>query len=89
MKYQSAKSVFPESLLKEIQKYVQGELVYIPKPPATYKKWGEGTETKKLVARRNREIAGAFQNGATIHELAERYFLSEDTIRKIVYRKNV
>lgn len=88
MKYQSAKSVFPESLLKEIQKYVQGELVYIPKPPANHKKWGECTETKRLVAERNREITAAFQDGTSIVELAQRYFLSEDTIRKIVYRKD-
>lgn len=89
MKYQSAKSVFPKSLLEEMQKYVQGELVYIPKSPANHKKWGDNTDTKKLVAQRNREIAEAFQTGVSIAELAQRHFLSEDTIRKIVYRKDL
>lgn len=88
MKYTSAKSVFPDALLKEIQKYVQGELVYIPKSPANHKKWGANTETRDLVARRNRDMIDAFQNGTTIKELARRHFLSEDTIRKIVYRKD-
>ena len=66
MKYQSAKAVFPDALLKEIQKYVQGELVYIPKTPANHKKWGDNTDTKQLIARRNREIVKAFQEGATV-----------------------
>ena len=37
MKHVRAQEVFPESLLKEMQKYVQGELVYIPKSPANRK----------------------------------------------------
>ncbi|MCL2564180.1 MAG: hypothetical protein FWE24_00005 [Defluviitaleaceae bacterium] len=43
MKYIKAQQVFPKHLLDEIQKYVQGELIYIPKPPVNYKKWGEST----------------------------------------------
>lgn len=32
MKYFKANTVFPSDLLEEIQKYVQGEYIYIPNP---------------------------------------------------------
>lgn len=38
MKYENGKDVFPERLLKQIQKYAAGKLVYIPSPE---KKIGE------------------------------------------------
>ena len=87
MKYIKAQEVFPKSLLKEIQKHIQGELVYIPKSPANYKKWGTNTGVKSMLAHRNENIAQAFKAGATISQLAESYSLSEDTIKKIVYLK--
>lgn len=30
MKYKNAKNIFPDDILEELQKYVQGEYVYIP-----------------------------------------------------------
>ncbi len=30
MKYKNAKDIFPENLLKQIQRYVSGEIIYIP-----------------------------------------------------------
>lgn len=88
MKYVKAQAVFPHSLLAEIQKYVQGELVYIPKPPDSYQKWGANTDAKRIVAQRNEDIIQAFKVGAAIAELAELFYLSEETIKKIVYRQN-
>ena len=87
MKYVKAQTVFPKHLLDEMQKYVQGELVYIPKSPANYKKWGTNTSTKSIIALRNENIVQAFKVGASISRLAESYCLSEDTIKKIVYGK--
>ena len=87
MKYVKARAVFPESLLDEMQKYVQGELVYIPKSPSNYKKWGANTGAKNIVAMRNENIAQAFRTGASISQLAELYSLSEDTVKKIAYGK--
>lgn len=85
MKYIKANTIFPEYLLEEIQKYVQGELVYIPKSPSNYDKWGANTNTKKMIETRNKEIVQAFKLGISISELAESYYLSEDTLKKIVY----
>jgi DNA-binding NarL/FixJ family response regulator len=87
MKYVKAQDVFPQALLDEIQKYVQGDLVYIPKPPGSHKKWGADTDTKAATAQRNEEILRAFAAGFPVSELAEAYYLSEETIKKIVYRK--
>ncbi|WP_160036395.1 CD3324 family protein [Paenibacillus sp. An7] len=88
MKYSKAESVFPEELLRIIQQYVQGELVYIPKRKEAHLKWGEKTQSKSKVSARNAEINSLFHNGVSIEELAERYFLSCESIKKIVYKKN-
>ena len=87
MKYCNAQVVFPKALLDEIQKYVQGEMVYIPKSPDNYIKWGTNTNAKSIIALRNRNIIKDFKTGISISSLAELYCLSEDTIKKIVYGK--
>ncbi|WP_200893524.1 hypothetical protein [Paenibacillus terrae] len=47
MKYVNAVIIFPEELLREIQKYVHGEMVYVPTPRGLRKKWGENTGSRK------------------------------------------
>ncbi|MDC2866895.1 MULTISPECIES: CD3324 family protein [unclassified Bacillus (in: firmicutes)] len=87
MKYVKAATVLPEQLIIEIQKYVQGETIYIPKQESSYHKWGTRSGGRKQLDDRNRAIKHAFQNGTSIHQLAEEYFLSIETIKKIVYSK--
>ena len=87
MKYQNADVIFPAKLLTEIQKYVQDGVIYIPKAKENHKKWGENTQSKKLIFNRNNEIKSAFRHGTPIEELAGSYFLSPDSIKKIVYCK--
>ena len=84
VKYVRAQTVFPQSLLDEIQKYVQGEMVYIPKSPLNYMEWRARTGGKSLVARRNENIVQEFKTGASIPFLADSYGLSDETIKKIV-----
>ncbi|HLO11060.1 MAG TPA: CD3324 family protein [Pseudoneobacillus sp.] len=88
MKYLRASSVLPEELIIEIQKYVQGETIYIPKPEPTRKKWGTKSGSRRFFESRNSSIRTAFDQGRTIHELAVEYFLSVETIKKIVYVKH-
>lgn len=85
MKYVKANTVFPEQLLEEIQKYIQGEFVYIPQKDGTRKQWGEKSGQKERLARRNKEICDKFKQGVTIDQLTTSYYLSYDTIKKIVY----
>ncbi|AZN41405.1 CD3324 family protein [Paenibacillus albus] len=88
MKYSKAESVFPEELLRIIQQYVQGELVYIPKPKEAHRKWGENTRSKSIVTARNAEIKSLYRGGVSMSELSDRYFLSFESIKKIIYTKN-
>jgi Mor family transcriptional regulator len=85
MKYIKAEVVLPEKLLKEIQKYIQGELVYIPNPQGIRKKWGENSGNRMYLTDRNMEIRGKFKEGASIDQLTNMFCLSFDSIKKIVY----
>lgn len=87
MKYINAEIIFPEELLKEIQTYVNGGLVYIPKPKGTRKKWGESSGSRKYLDQRNSEIRYKFSVGVTIDQLSDQFCLSNDSIKKIIYVK--
>lgn len=85
MKYRNAADVFPDELLKEIQKYVSGETIYIPSE-AKRKPWGGTTGARTFYEQRNTEIRQKYyQDHQDIKCLAEEYNLSEETIRKILY----
>jgi Mor family transcriptional regulator len=87
MKYVNATAILPEKLIEEIQKYVQGETIYIPKPEGTYQRWGTRSGGRKLIDDRNRAIKTAFLCGSSIDQLAVEHCLSVETIKKIVYTK--
>ncbi|TDL30836.1 hypothetical protein E2R51_16020 [Jeotgalibacillus sp. S-D1] len=87
MAYVKANAVLPEELVAEIQKYVQGETLYIPKAEAVRKKWGECSGTRKWIDDRNSSIRNEFTDGNTIEQLGMDYCLSIETIKKIVYSK--
>ncbi|PFP27635.1 hypothetical protein COJ96_15530 [Bacillus sp. AFS073361] len=88
MKYVNASNILPDNLIKEIQKYVQGETIYIPKPETTFRKWGTLSGGRKILDQRNSNIKSAFMSGTSIQDLADEYFLSIETIKKIVYTKH-
>lgn len=87
MNYINANQVIPQHLLTEIQKYVQGETIYIPKQQLTREKWGSKSGSRASIDERNLEIRNSFMNGENIEQLAAKYFLSVETIKKIVYSK--
>ncbi|OKP96947.1 CD3324 family protein [Paenibacillus sp. P46E] len=87
MKYVNADIVLPEKLLKEIQKYMHGGMLYVPKPEGQRAKWGEHSGGRTYLSNRNNEIRKQYSTGLTTQELAERFCLSCDSIKKIVYGK--
>ncbi|WJH27134.1 CD3324 family protein [Paenibacillus sp. CC-CFT742] len=87
MNYINADAILPEELLKEIQRHIPGGLVYIPKPKEAHQKWGEKSGSRAVVRERNDQIRRLFAAGVTVQELTERFFLSIDSIKKIVYSK--
>lgn len=86
MRYKNGKEVLPPKLLEQLQKYVQGELVYIPRPESQRAGWGAINGTRMAIQMRNMEICRLHVDGKTIQELTELYHLSEDSIRKVIYR---
>ncbi|WP_027446227.1 CD3324 family protein [Pontibacillus marinus] len=87
MSYIKAKSVLPDELIKELQKYVQGQTIYIPKEKNNYEEWGKSSGGRNRIDQRNADIQNGFNRGMTITQLADDYFLSPDTIKKIVYSR--
>ena len=85
MKYKNANDILPDKLLREIQKYVSGEPLYIPSCKER-KKWGEGSGARKFYIERNEEIRLKYFHKISIDSLADEYGLSVDTIRRIVYK---
>lgn len=85
MKYRNAKAVLPEQLLKELQMYIQGEIIYVPGSDATRVGWGENNGTREKYEMRNTEIIMLYQNGMSKESIANRYHLSEHSIKKIIH----
>jgi Mor family transcriptional regulator len=86
MKYVKA-DILPEELLKEVQKYINGVMVYVPKPEGVREGWGVNSGGRKYINQRNHEIRQRFSQGTSIDELSEQFFLSLDSIKKIVYSR--
>lgn len=87
MKYINAKEILPDKLIKELQEYVQAGYVYVPAKNEQHKSWGELSGYRKELSKRNSIIISEYRNGASIEELADRYYLSIYAIRKIIYKK--
>ncbi len=85
MSYINADEYLPPHLVKEIQKYIQGVQIYIPKNNGNRLGWGKKNGTREELDKRNTEIRLSKKSGRTIEELAEFYSLSTDSIRKILY----
>ncbi|MBQ8135033.1 MAG: hypothetical protein IJ192_11605 [Clostridia bacterium] len=88
MSYTKADRVLPEELIEMIQEYADGICLYIPKKKNSRRKWGENTDTLSEIAKRNDMICKDHQSGMSIEMLAEKYFLSEKSIQRIIYHKN-
>ncbi len=83
MKYINAADVLPKELLDEILNYVDGELLYIP-ISGNKQKWGENSGSREYYKKRNTEIINLYNKGVSIIDIAEKYCLSYDSVRKIV-----
>ena len=87
MNYRNAQDIFPEQLLKQIQRYVSGETIYIPASEQKKKAWGESSGYRAYLAKRNQAIRDEFAGGCDIDSLADKYCLSVDSVKHIVYTK--
>ena len=88
MKYENAKDVLPAKLLEEVQKYAEGKVIYIPRTEKG-RGWGEASGYREKLNKRNAMICSRYSAGQSIMEIAEEFFLSPETIKKLVYGKKV
>ena len=88
MKYENARDILPAGLLEEVQKYAEGKAIYIPKREKT-KGWGEASGYREKLNKRNAVIRSRYAAGAGVMELAEAYYLSPESVKKIVYGKKI
>lgn len=86
MKYENARDILPKEILLQVQKYAEGKLLYIPVANDS-KDWGEVSGYRQKLMRRNLMICNKYANGKMVSELADEYFLSIDSIKKIIYSK--
>ncbi len=87
MRYQRANEILPEELVELIQNYIDGEYVYIPRKQENKRNWGEGTGAREERKRRDRSIYKDYLSGFCVRILAERYYLSEKSIQRIVLQE--
>ncbi|MBE5977567.1 MAG: hypothetical protein E7249_00345 [Paenibacillaceae bacterium] len=87
MRYQRANEILPEELVELIQNYIDGEYVYIPRKQENKRTWGEGTGAREERKRRDRSIYKDYVSGFCVKILAQRYYLSEKSIQRIVLQE--
>lgn len=83
MAYRNGRDALPPDLLRMVQKYAAGDCLYIPCgaiAPAPRRQ-------DPALAERNRSIRDAYRNGKTVKELSHQYFLSTQSIYKILHQE--
>jgi len=84
MSYVKATDVLPEEVLDLIQRYVEGEYIYIPKRECNRKIWGQTTKSKEKTSIRNADIYKIYKEGVSVKTLSEMYYLSLKSIQRII-----
>ncbi|MEJ8307344.1 CD3324 family protein [Saccharibacillus sacchari] len=87
--YRNAAVCLPEELLRQLQRYVGGELLYVPVPAGTKKGWGACSGRREQLEARNADMVRLYGEGVRTEELAERYGLSVERVRRICYGKGL
>lgn len=82
MKYKNANEILPQNLVEEIQKYIQGETIYIPKKDKQITK--SPTEYKIELQKRNVRIYTQHLEGISNEALADSFNLAQSSIRRIL-----
>jgi len=81
-RYKNAADVLPDDLLKQLQYYAAGDILYVPSPDKR-QSWGS-SGTRQHYEKRNAEIRRLHNHGASITALADQFHLAPETIRKII-----
>jgi len=83
VKYQNAKDYLSEELFDALQQQAGGQLLYVP-TAGEKKSWGEVSGERVKLRKRNAIICREHAEGLTAAQLADKWFLSVASIRKIL-----
>lgn len=83
MKYINATDVLDMETLFRLQEEAGGQLIYVPTKNQR-KGWGEVSGERSKLKQRNLLICEQAASGMTIQELSDAWYLSKDSIRKIL-----
>lgn len=86
MSYIKAEEILPIEIIEMIQQYVDGANIYIPRKKDNRAGWGQINCAKERIYTRNQKIYQEYNQGMKIQELAERYYLSEKSIWRILHK---
>ncbi len=89
MKYLKAQNVLPEDMITAIQEFIDGEFIYIPRKDGQQRAWGEKSGTRENLIERNNLIYREYVNGSSVDTLVGKYYLSEQSIRRIIRQEKV
>ena len=84
MGYKNAALVLPQALIKEIQRYIDGVYLYIPRKTENKRSWGEATNARLMLQVRNICIFQDYLSGKSVQELAQEYYLSCKSIQRVI-----
>lgn len=84
MSYIKADEVLPQNIIEIIQQYIDGENIYIPKKSNKRTGWGEKSGINEELKNRNSLIYSDYLCGEKISVLADRYYLSDKSIQRII-----
>lgn len=87
MGYFKANDILPDEVIEEVQKYIDGELVYFPRKENKRRKWGSKTGVKTILESRNRDIYQDHQSGMSLDDLSEKYYLVPKSITRIILQQ--
>lgn len=87
MSYQKASCILPPELLEQVQSYVDGACIYIPRKENCKHEWGTGTAIRHELALRNRRIYEDYKNGNDLEFLSSKYYLSVKSIQRVILQQ--
>ena len=89
MSYPKIYEVLPKDIILQIQDYIEGEVIYIPKRSENKKSWGDCTDTKEILSLRNKKIYYDYCDGISVQQLAQKYFWLKKAFNELLDMKKI
>lgn len=84
MGYIRAEEILPIEVIELIQQYVDGTNIYVPRKEDNRVGWGQKNCAKTKIYMRDLNIYEEYLEGVKVKELAEKYYLSDKSIWRIL-----